>query len=271
MRDDFLNFLTGDGAARDPVAAARAPKRVLPKRFYTEVQVAPAPGGFGLVLDGKSARTKAGHALVVAHEPLAQVLAAEWAAQAAQIDPQTMPLTRLVHSAIDHVAQAMDAVAADALRYGASDLVCYRAEAPDALVARENELWNPVLAHAERAYGAKMRLAQGVVAIEQPPEALAGLRARVERIGQPIALAALHVLTTLSGSLLIALAVADGAMTPEAGFAAGELGLDYTAQVWGQDAEARAFRADRERDFLAAARAIPAIVGTGFVSGIALK
>ena len=189
------------------------------------------------------------------------MLEREWAAQAEFIDPTTMPATRLLHAALDHVAHAMDEVRADILKYAGSDLVCYRAHDPVALIARQAMLWDPVLAHADRRYGARFLLAEGIRFVEQPSRAMDALRPRLDTIIDPIALSALHVLTTLSGSALIALAVADRALMPDAGFDAGECDADYETGIWGFDEEASARRAARLAEFRTAATLLHLVEG----------
>lgn len=256
-RKTFSADWFGDGedpARLDPVRTARAAlKPQLPKRFYREVAVSPGEGGYVLLLDGRPARTKAKNPLALETEAAAQQLAAEWAAQGETINPATMPITRIAHAAIDHVRQARVAVVDDILAYAGTDLVCYRAGDPDRLVALQARHWDPVLAHAETRYGARFILSEGISHVAQAPQAIEALRPGIERHHAAAALAALHVLTTISGSALIALAVADGMLTADAGFDAGECDADFEVAVWGMDEEAAARRALRLADFRAAA------------------
>lgn len=258
MSDDYTQGWFGDGedpARYDPVRMAREGlKPQLPARFYREATWERREGGFQLLLDGRPARTRLGRPLMAETGAAAALLAAEWAAQGERIDPATMPVTRMIHASIDHVAGAMEAVRADVVQYAGSDVVCYRAGEPDKLVALQARHWDPVLRHVEGRYGGRFMLAEGIRFVDQPAEALAGVAGALEAITSPAALSAIHVLTTLAGSALIALAVTDGAMTPEAGFDAGEVDADYEASVWGDDEEASARRALRLADFLAAAR-----------------
>jgi chaperone required for assembly of F1-ATPase len=265
MRDEFTKDWFGDGqdpAAYDPVRAARgAMKSRLPKRFYAEAIMGAVEDRFGVLLDGKPARTRGKALLAGPNAAIGTLLAAEWAAQGEWIDPSTMPLTRIAHAALDHVSGAMDEVRADILKYAASDLVCYRAADPAALVERQAHLWNPVLTHVATRYGARFLLGEGIRFVEQPPSSLAALQPRLEAITEPLALAALHVLTTISGSALIALAVADGLLDAAAGFDAGECDADYEAGIWGLDAEAAERRALRLIDFEAATSLLRALEG----------
>ncbi len=254
-------FGDGEDPARlDPIRTAQAAmKTQLPKRFYREATVGAGEGGYLLLLDGRPARTKARNPLALETEAAAQHLAAEWAAQGETINPATMPITRIAHAAIDHVCQARQAVVDDILAYAGTDLVCYRAGDPDRLVALQVQHWNPVLAHAETRYGARFILSEGIRHVAQAPQAIEALRPGIERHQAAAGIAALHVLTTISGSALIALAVADGVLTADAGFDAGEVDADFEVAVWGMDEEAAQRRALRLADFCAAARLLAAL------------
>ncbi len=190
------------------------------KRFFKTASVGEAEGGgFALLLDGRRARTPAKKPLILPTRALAELVAAEWAGQGETIDPAAMPLTRLANSALDGVAAAMAATRAEIAGYAGSDLLCYRATAPEALVAAEAAAFDPVLDWAREALGAKFLVAEGVVHVRQPEPALAAVRAALEAVESPFALAALHVMTSLTGSVLLALAVARGAPQRRRGLA----------------------------------------------------
>lgn len=263
MRDELTQDWFGDGedpAKYDPVRSARAAlKTPLPKRFYKAVTTEFREGAHALMLDGRPAKTKLRNPLAVETAAAAALLAAEWEAQGEHIVPATMPVTRILHAAIDHVAGARAEVVADILKYAGSDLVCYRAGEPERLVALEAQHWDPVLAHIHAAYGARFLLSEGIRFVEQAPSAIEALRAPILALPSAVALAALHVLTTISGSALIALSVADGALSAEAGFDAGEVDADFETSVWGSDEEAVERRTARRLDFLAAAALIAAL------------
>jgi chaperone required for assembly of F1-ATPase len=167
-----------------------------------------------------------------------------------------MPLTRLVNSALDGVARDVESVIADIVRYAGSDLVCYRAAEPEALVAVQSEAWDPVLAFAREYLGARFICVEGVTFAEQPPRAIAAVHeAVVQSTGErPLAVAALHVMTTLTGSVLLALAVARRELTPEAAWEAAHLDEDFQMRVWGADVEALERRAKRFAEMRAAAQ-----------------
>ncbi|MFY9629439.1 MAG: ATP12 family protein [Methylocystis sp.] len=259
-RDDLENsFFVAEGE-RDPMrSAAQGGRPVLPKRFYKQAEAAPVEGGFAVLLDGKPVRTPAKRPLVAPHEGLGRAMAAEWAAQEEFLNPLTMPLTKLANSAIDGVASQMAEVEADAVKYAGSDLICYRAGGPEGLVKAQAEAWDPYLRFAREKCGARLILSEGVVFHAQPPEALEGIAARVRaHVGEgpaaPFRLAALHTITTLTGSCVIALAVALREMDAEAAFKAAHVDEDYQMRVWGADEEAIARRARRLADMLAAAQ-----------------
>jgi len=248
---------------RDPRrSAARGARPRLPQRFYEKAEAAAEGGGFGVLLDGKPVRTPGRRALVVPGRALAEAIAAEWAGQGEKIDPATMPLTRLANSAIDGVAAQMAEVEADAVKYAGSDLICYRAGEPEALARAQGSAWDGLVAFARKKLGARLILAEGVVFAAQPEAALAAM-ARAVRAhvygnvggdqGAPFRLAALHSMTTLTGSLVVALAVALRAMDIDAAWAAAHLDEDFQMAAWGADDEAMARREQRFVDIRAAA------------------
>nr|WP_281493811.1 ATP12 family protein [Ancylobacter koreensis] len=225
----------------------------MPKRFYTEAAARAADDGlFRVELDGRPVRTPGRNLVAVPGLALAQEMAGEWAAQGEIIDPLSMPLTRLVNSALDGVGAAMEEVGGEVVRYAGSDLLCYRADAPDQLVALQAELWDPLLDWMRESFSATFMLSEGVMHVAQPPrtlEIVAGLLP-----DDPLRLAALNLMTTLSGSALIALAVARGRLTAEEAWRAAHADEEVQERLWGTDAEALARRAARFRDFSAAAR-----------------
>ena len=237
----------------DPVEATPRPaRRDLPRRFYEAAGVQPVGDGFGLMLDGRQARTPGRNPLVVASPAVAQALAAEWQGQGERIDPATMPLTRIVHSAIDRVAGEMEPVRAEIVKYAGSDLTCYRGEGPQSLVDAQEAAWGTVLAWAREALGARFVLVEGIIPVEQPAESLAAIASALADL-DPLKLAAVHVITTLTGSALIALALLRGALTPEAAWAAAHVDEDWQMEQWGRDELALSRRAARLREMQVAA------------------
>jgi chaperone required for assembly of F1-ATPase len=246
-------------APRDPMRAAQAAMRpAAVKRFFREASVGEVEGGFALLLDGRRARTPARKPLVLPSRALAELVAAEWAGQGETIEPAKMPLTRLANSALDGVARTLAETRAEIAGYAAADLLCYRAAAPEALIAAEAVAFDPVLAWAGEALGAKLLVAEGVVHLRQPEGAIQAVRAALDAFHSPFALAALHVMTSLTGSVLLALAVARGRSSAEEAWRIAHVAEDFQIAQWGEDAEAEGRRAARRRDFEAAAQVIAA-------------
>jgi chaperone required for assembly of F1-ATPase len=259
MSDTTRDWLgePGDEARPDPVRAARTgAKPALPQRFYREAGFAPAEGGFRLTLDGRPANTPARHPLVLSNRDLAQAVAEEWGAQKTAIDPATMPLTRLANTAIDGVAPRVQAVADDLCAYAGTDLLAYRAAEPERLVVSQGTAWDPVLAWAHDTFGARLILSEGVMHVTQPPHTVEALSEAVRAVQDPFRLAALHTMTTLTGSLILALAVLHGRLDAEAAWNAAHVDETYQADVWGRDAEAEERLAVRRAEFDAAVRVV---------------
>lgn len=264
IRDDLAQA-PGEITPIDPVEMARRDlKKSLPRRFYSRAHAAPGADAFALLLDGRPARTPARNRLELPTLAAAEAVAAEWDRQQEIIDPADMPLTRIVNSAIDGVAGAIEATVADIAKFGGSDLVCYRAGEPEALTLAEAAAWDPVLDFAREKLGARLICAQGINYVEQPEPARRALLQAVEDVSRPelggaIALAALHVMTSLTGSALLALGVAHGALTPQQAFAAAHVDEDYQMTLWGVDDAALARRAGRWSEMEAAALLLQAV------------
>jgi chaperone required for assembly of F1-ATPase len=240
--------------------AQRQMRPELPLRFYKRAEIVAGPEGHAVRLDGRPVRTPGKRPLAVPTAALAEAIAEEWRGQGARIDPASMPLTRLANTVIDAVVERMAEVRADALKYAASDLVCYRAEHPAELTALQARHWDPILAWAQRVLGATFQTAPGITHRSQPQPALDAVRQRLEAL-DAFRLAALHELTTLSGSVLIALIVLDGKLDADAAWAAAHVDEDWQIRQWGEDFEAAARRRQRRRDFDAAVRLIRILSG----------
>ncbi|MFG1417106.1 ATP12 family protein [Xanthobacter sp. V0B-10] len=239
------------GGPANPMARAQAAQRPQQmKRFYKNVAVGEAEGGFTVLLDGRPVRTPARGLLQVPTRALAEALVKEWEAQESEIDPLSMPLTRLVNVALDRVAAEAGAVREEVARYVGSDMLFYRAEGPDGLVERQARHWDPVLAWAREAHGAPFFLAEGICHVAQPEESLARVHALVPQEALP--LAAMHVMTTLTGSALLALAVAGGVIEADAAWQAAHVDEDWNRELWGEDEAATARRAARRLEMDAA-------------------
>jgi chaperone required for assembly of F1-ATPase len=232
----------------------RGPRR---KRFYAQAGVVETPDGFAITLDDKQVRTPSGHQMVVPTPDIADAIAAEWGAQKEFLDPLTMPLTRFANSVIDAVVDRVDAVAADVAKYFGSDLLFYRAGHPEALVAREAALWDPVLFWAADALGAHFILAEGIVHVRQPDSAIEAARGTLP--DDPWSIAALHVITTLTGSALLALALMRGVLDSDQVWAAAHVDEDWNMEKWGVDEEVASRRAARLVDFRAATTILRAL------------
>lgn len=259
---DILNDLDTTRYLSDPDPVRRAQIQMrtpLPKRFYKEASVDRGETGHVVKLDGKVARTPARAPIELPSESAAQLVAQEFAAQEEVINPVIMPVMRLANTAIDGVAREADAVLEDILRFASSDLLCYRADAPQGLIERQNDAWDGVIDWARDALGARLNLAEGVIHVEQPREAIAAIGLHLRPRSDPFRLAALHLMTSLTGSALLALAVEAGERDAESAWLAAHIDEDWQIEHWGQDAEAMARRAARRRDMLAAARLIEAL------------
>jgi chaperone required for assembly of F1-ATPase len=239
----------GKEPARIPGKEALAPP--LPRRFYKVVDVAERDGAFCVELDGRLVKTPRKRTLALPTRTLAAAVAAEWQSQGPHVDPATMPLTRIANSALDAVADGMASVAEDIAAFAGSDLLCYRAEAPLELVTRQMAAWDPVLDWAASALGTRLQTTRGIVHVGQPDEVRAAVLRRLAPYG-PLGLAALHVITTLTGSALLALAHADGVIDAGAVWAAAHVDEDWQIEHWGQDSEAAGRRRAREAELRAA-------------------
>jgi chaperone required for assembly of F1-ATPase len=230
------------------------------------VTVQQRDGACLLLLDSRPAKSPGGNHLVLPSVAAARALADEWSAQGNTIDSVAMPLTRIVNSAIDGVARHLDATVEEIARYARADLVCYRAAGPTTLVEAQAVAWDPILAFAREKLHAHFICTEGVVFVEQPEPACAAVKEAVAHIANsgpaaPFALAALHVMTTLTGSVLLAIAVAQRAHTPAEAWTAAHLDEDFEMRAWGEDAEALQRRARQWREMEAAAHLLQAVHG----------
>jgi chaperone required for assembly of F1-ATPase len=259
MRDVFEEIFALEGLEPvDPTEAARRHMRALKRRFYDEVTVRDDPAGFAVALDGRPIKTPARRALAAPCRPLAEAIAAEWRAQTEFIDPAAMPMTRLANTIIDSVAAAQDEVAGDIVKYLGSDLLCYRATTPKALGARQTLHWDPILAWAKAALGAAFTTVQGITHFRQPDQTIARASAAIPR--DPWRLGAVHAVTTLTSSALIALALARGDIGLDAAWTAARVDEDWNMELWGRDELGLKRRAYRFAEMTAAARVLAEMV-----------
>ena len=264
MRDIFEDIFATEPL--DPTESARRNMRPnLRARFYKDATAGEGQNneaGFPVLLDGRGVRTPARKPLAAPVKPLAQAIAAEWSAQEKVVDPAVMPLTRLANSIIDGVAPAPAPVADEIENYLGTDMLFYRASEPDGLVALQRQHWDPVVAWARDALGARFVLAEGVMHVAQPREAIAAARARISGANDAPGhwrLGALNVATTITGSALLALALAERRLSPDDAWTAAHVDEDWNMQFWGRDELALQRRAYRRREFDAAALVLSAL------------
>lgn len=224
-----------------------------PKRFYAEVSTEADDDGWRILLDGRQVKTPNRSELLLPTAALAEAVAEEWRAQGVRIDPASMPLTRLANTALDGVAPNLVAVAEDVLGFAGRDLICYRAGSPETLAERQRQSWDPLIEWTDEQYGARLVATEGVMPLDQPPNSLAALRSALTCL-EPFALTAIHVMTTLTGSAVLALAHASGRMSLEECWTAAHIDEDFQIGHWGEDAQASRRRAVRFAEMSNASR-----------------
>jgi chaperone required for assembly of F1-ATPase len=225
------------------------------KRLYKDAVAVAVAGGYGIALDGKPLLTPAKRPLVLPALPLAEAIAAEWQAQGDTVDPLAMPQMRLASIAIDLVMPRCEEVLAELGKYAATDLVCYRAEHPPELVARQHSVWQPLVDWATLRFDAPLAITAGIVPVAQPPATLHAFAAALAAY-DPLRLTALHAATAACGSLVIALALIEGRLDAEAAFAAAQLDESFQIEQWGEDAEQTVRRANLRKDIAAIAQLV---------------
>ena len=227
------------------------------KRFWKDVAVTPERG---VELDGRPVRTPGRAPLILPTDALAQAVADEWRGVGDTLDPRAMPLTGLANAAIDRVAPDPRAFAAGLARYAESDLLCYRAESPEPLIDRQHAAWDPVIAWARTRYDIHIETTAGIIHRPQPPLTLTRLSEAVAAL-DPFTLAACSPIVTLTGSLLLTLALVERALTPDAAWTAAHVDEDWQAELWGEDTLATQARANRRAEFDAALRLLTLAAG----------
>jgi chaperone required for assembly of F1-ATPase len=210
------------------------------KRFYKTATASPAEGphpGYRVRLDGRPIRTPGGRPLILPAQPLAEAIAAEWQRQTDRIDVAAMAFTRLAATAVDRVAEGRPAVIEMLLSYAGADALCYRADEPFDLVLLQQQRWQPLLDWAAESLGARLVVTSGILPVAQPEPAIAALR-RVLDAMDTWELTALAVVAQACGSLVLALALAQGHIDADEAFALSQLDESYQIERWGEDAEA---------------------------------
>ncbi|PRX05433.1 UNVERIFIED_ORG: chaperone required for assembly of F1-ATPase [Martelella mediterranea] len=237
----------------DPIRRAQELMRAeLPKKFYSEASIAAEGEGFAVKLDGRSVKTPSRNPLILPTAAAAEHVRAEWQAQENVIDPAKMPVTRLANTVIDGVSLNSEAVFEEIIAYAGNDMLFYRAESPQELVERQKLEWDPVLDWFAAEFGARFVLVEGIIFAGQPAESIEAFRRELSRHTEPFALGALHVMTTISGSALLALALARGRIDLDTGWALANLEENWTIEHWGRDEEAERRRAKHFEDMSAA-------------------
>lgn len=227
-------------------------KPKFPKRFYKEVGVSQTDAGFEVLLDGRAVKTPGRVALALPNEAAAKLVSDEWSSIEDEINPLKMPATRLANTAVDGVANEAQAVMEDIVRYASSDLLCYRADGPEGLVEAQRTHWDPILDWMDEEVGARFELAEGIMHITQPKEAINAYGTRLKAHEEAFKLACIHTFTSLSGSAMIALALAEGHLSAESAWNAAHVDEDWNIRQWGEDYEAAERRKQRLIDFNAA-------------------
>lgn len=224
-----------------------------PKRFWTAATPDACDGGYTVRLDGRPVRTPAKSPLIVPSLPMAEAIAIEWDAQKGLVDPRTMPVTRSANAAIDKVRPQRAEVVGLLAEYGGSDLLCYRATGPDGLVSLQAQQWDPVLDWAARTFDAPLVVGQGVMPVPQNPACMARLQGALDQFDD-FALAAAHDLISLSGSLVLALAITRGHLSAQQAWDISRIDEDWQIAQWGADEDAAAAAAVKQAAFLHAER-----------------
>ena len=242
LEDAFQHRDDGYGRAQKHV------RQELPKRFYKEAGVEVVEGGFSVTLDGRPTRTPGRVPVVVPVAGIATIMAEEWAAQGERVDAQSMPMVRLVNSALESGEAMIPAFREEVVKYAAGDLLLYRAETPRELVAEQEQVWDGALVTLARHYGVSFQPTIGILHQDQPPATLAKLAEALEGQGL-LVLIALVSITGITGSGLLAMGLLERLFTPDQVWAAAHVDEDYQARQWGEDEEAQLRRAKRRVEF----------------------
>ena len=238
--------------------AQRQLKENLPKRFYKEVGVGTVGDGFAVTLDGKTPRTPGQKPVVVSHQAIAETMAAEWAAQPALIDPETMPTVRLINSAVEAGEERLPALRAEIVKYAGNDLLLYRADGPESLVAEQEKHWDGALVKLARHFGVGFQPTVGLLHQPQPQPTLDRLAVAVAQIGLLEAVAMVS-LVGITGSGLLVIAHREGLLDPEEMWSAAHVDEDHNIRLWGEVHEATERRSKNRRDYDAALKVLEEI------------
>ncbi len=221
------------------------------RRFWTDVAVVEQDGAFRIDLDTRSVRTPQKAMLAVPTRAFAEAIADEWRAQDKTVDPASMPMTRAANSAIDKIGAQRAEVIEMLAAYGGSDLLCYRADSPQTLIDRQQAGWTPWLDWAADRYGARLHVTSGIVPIAQHPDDLARLAAPLTEMTD-FQIVAIHDLITISGSLVLGLAVSTGDLAPETAWDLARIDEEWQIEQWGRDEEADQMAQNKRAEFIRA-------------------
>lgn len=251
MRDILSDMSDKSEQEKNPMRDVQK-QTALPKRFYQEATVGEDADQFTILLDGRSVKTPAKNALSLADKSLAERVALEWQQQEEIIDPAKMPLTRMINTAIDGVSENAEAVFDEIVLFSGTDMLCYRADSPAQLVELQSGAWDPVMDWARSSLGVHFVLTESIMHIEQPPEAIQAYANALRRYSSAFELTGLHSATTLMGSALLGLSVAEGFLSPEEAWAASHVDENWNISQWGTDDEAEKRQRFRWADMQAA-------------------
>ncbi|MEQ1753018.1 MAG: ATP12 family protein [Micropepsaceae bacterium] len=229
------------------------------KRFYATVDVS-GEAPYKILLDGKPAKTPGGGQQAIPTRALADAIAEEWRGQGPRLDLAAMVLTRTANTVIDRIAPRRYEVIDDVAKYASNDLLSYRAETPETLVKRQTDTWDPWLDWVFQQTGARLKVANGIVHVEQDKSSLAAIRAAMETFDS-FSLPALHAGVTITGSAVLGLAFARRVIGPDEVLAASQIDEDFQAERWGRDAEAETVRKNRLDELRKARRLLDLLAG----------
>ncbi|VAW24839.1 hypothetical protein MNBD_ALPHA11-1714 [hydrothermal vent metagenome] len=251
---DFLDDIQANMDAGIGRAQQHARKE-LPKRFYKNVTVEKSDGGFSIALDGRFCKTPAGKKVEVPSNELAEILSKEWLAQEGVIDARTMPLVRLINSALEGGHEVVADLRDEVVKFAANDLLLYRAEDPIELVEIQNKYWNPVLTSLEKHFSVIFEPVSGIIHRPQPEQSLAALNADLANVDYFVATALVSI-TGLTGSGLLAFALRHNLIADDAGWKSALVDEDFNAERWGKDPEAILRHEKRRVEFDAALKVL---------------
>ncbi|MGJ8529307.1 ATP12 family chaperone protein [Maritalea sp.] len=231
--------------------AQKHQKQQLPKRFYKQVSVGELDGAYAILLDGRPIKTPGKVAVSVPNEELAKLIVVEWEAQEKEIDPATMPLTRLVNTIVEKGDEALEDVKAEIVKFAGNDLLAYRADTPADLVALQSKHWGDAMDVFAKRYDVSFNVIIGVMHQDQPPEVQARTAEIIASYDKFKAFCTMSV-TSITGSAILAIGMTEGLFTPEQVLTTAYVDEDYQAKQWGEDGEAIRMRAFKRQDFDAA-------------------